>query len=387
MRQPLFFSVLVLSCGLFILLGGCAAQHQRAESILYDDSALFPLPAGLKPNVDFWRNVYARWGRAQVAIHDDRYLDLIYQVLTLPPPIQDSYTSPQKELIAATKAHWQTQLQSLQTRLQQKVPLTREQEALKQRLIASSGGIAALNGAAQRVRSQRGLRERFQRGVEISGRYEPAIRAAFRAKGLPEDLAYLPHVESSFQTNARSTVGAAGIWQFMRSTGAQYMTVNSLIDERLDPVIAAGAATQYLGNAYAKLGYWPLALTSYNHGIGGMKRAQSQFGNDIARIVQEYDGRAFGFASRNFYAEFLAARHVATHAERYFRGALHRQPPLSVRPVRLTSRTFMSELTQRYQVPASVLIDYNLAWLDPIRTGRTAIPAGSTVWLPTATAD
>jgi membrane-bound lytic murein transglycosylase D len=239
-----------------------------------------------------------------------------------------------------------------------------------------------LRDPAARVRTQRGLRERFRRGLEISGRYEAAFREIFRRHGVPEDLAYLPHVESSFQLNARSSVGATGVWQFMRATARHYMTVNNHIDERLDPIIAAEAAARYLAEAQRQLGHWPLAITSYNHGVAGMKRAKAQHGTDIAVIVADYQGRYFGFASRNFYAEFLAARHVARHAGRYFSPAIVYEPPLEQRQVRVERRSTVAELARAHQVPQHELISANPAWLSGIRTGRVAVPAGSRLWLP-----
>ena len=90
---------------------------------------------------------------------------------------------------------------------------------------------------------------------------------------MPEELVYLPHVESSYRWNARSNVGALGMWQFMATTARKYILVDQAVDERLDPYTAARAAARYLQNAYDELGTWPLAITSYNHGVDGMKNA------------------------------------------------------------------------------------------------------------------
>ena len=125
-------------------------------------------------------------------------------------------------------------------------------------------------------------------------------------------------MESSFQTGAQSSAGAVGIWQFTRGAAEKFMAVGGGRDERYDPVASTYGAARYLRYAYDKLGDWPTALTSYNHGINGMARAQSQVGNDFVRIVQEYDSPKFGFASRNYYAEFLAARDIARDPARYF---------------------------------------------------------------------
>ena len=149
------------------------------------------------------------------------------------------------------------------------------------------------------------------RGLEISQRYDAVFRKIFREEGLPEDLAFLPHVESSFQASARSSAGAVGLWQFTRGAAERFMTVNTKVDERLNPIASARGAARYLKHAYSLLGSWPLALTSYNHGINGMLRAKKQLGGDFVHIVEQCTLPNFGFASRNYYAEFLAAREIA----------------------------------------------------------------------------
>lgn len=116
--------------------------------------------------------------------------------------------------------------------------------------------------AADSIRVQTGQKERFLEGVVRSGAYLPAIKKIFRAYNLPEDLAYLPHVESSFDTKAYSKLGASGVWQFTYSTGKQYLRIDGAVDERGDPLLAAHAAAKYLKNSYDLLGSWPLALTS-----------------------------------------------------------------------------------------------------------------------------
>jgi membrane-bound lytic murein transglycosylase D len=249
--------------------------------------------------------------------------------------------------------------------------------------IERGGGSGAIYGAADRVRSQRGVRERFKRGLEISGRYDAHFREIMRAKGVPEDLAYLPHVESSFQTHARSSVGAAGVWQFMPATGRDYgMRVDRTIDERLDPIICADGAARYLSAAHRKLGSWPLAITSYNHGKGGMANARAQHGNDIGRIVRDYKGRAFGFASRNFYASFVAAREVARHPERYFPEGVRYEAPWAHERLVLRSQMPADHVARHYGVSTTSLAGVNMHWRERAADGSSLLPAGSTVWLP-----
>ena len=132
----------------------------------------------------------------------------------------------------------------------------------------------------------------------------------------------LPHVESSFNAAAYSKVGAAGLWQFMRSTGRRYMRVDDAVDERLDPYRSTEAAAQLLAYNYRVLGSWPLALTAYNHGAAGMRRAKESVGtDDFVKINRTYNSRTFGFASRNFFPSFLAALTIDENPGEIFRRA------------------------------------------------------------------
>jgi membrane-bound lytic murein transglycosylase D len=283
-------------------------------------SGAFQKPGELEPAVEFWRKTYTVWHRSEVAFHDDRYLDVIYEVMVLPGDVDESLTSEQKEIIKQRRDFWKAQLFALESKLRYNVPLNANDRQLISKLERSGRQFnSVLNGAAERVRSQRGTRERFKRGLEISRRYDQQFRKIFREAGLPEDLAYLPHVESSFQPAAKSSAGAVGMWQFTKGAAKTFIPAGDRVDKRLDPFASAIGAARYLSYAYRKLGDWPAAITSYNHGIGGMKRAQNQVGRDFVRIVKTYDGPAFGFASRNYYAQFLAAREIASNPMRYFR--------------------------------------------------------------------
>lgn len=374
-----FWTILTLS-----VLASCATPPTPPPpktAALVSSDATFPTPPALQPQVAFWRNVYAVWGRHQVALHDNRHMSLIYEVVTLPGEVGEGYTAEQQALVKGRYENLKAGLRQLEFKMAANAPLTPEEQALATRL-QNSGGAGAIAGASDRLRSQRGLRERFKRGLEISGRYDATFREVFREAGLPVDLAYLPHVESSFQAHATSSVGAVGVWQFMPATARQFMMVNAALDERRDPVASAQGATRYLGNAYQRLGNWPLALTSYNHGVGGMARAQQQFGDDFATIVRSYSGGGFGFASRNFYAEFLAAREIARNPQPFFPEGISYEPPLNLDRVRLRQAVTAPTLAGYYEVSLWEMNRVNPAWNPVAQTGRVALPAGTLVWLP-----
>ena len=155
--------------------------------------------------------------------------------------------------------------------------------------------------ATDDIRFQLGQADRFRAGLIRSGAWETHIAETLANLGLPAELAVLPHVESSFNPAAYSKVGAAGLWQFMRSTGRRYMRIDSAVDDRLDPFRSTEAAAQLLAYNYRLLGTWPLALTAYNHGAEGMRRAKESLGtDDIVKIVRNYHGRTVRFCLAQF---------------------------------------------------------------------------------------
>jgi len=118
--------------------------------------------------------------------------------------------------------------------------------------------------------------------------------------------------------NVRSKAAALGIWQFTPGTGRLYLTINQKVDQRLDADKATRAAAKLLRDNYRALGNWSLAITAYNHGRSGMMRAKHRHGPDLTTIISDYRGPVFGYASMNFYAEFLAALEVYKNHEQYF---------------------------------------------------------------------
>ena len=190
--------------------------------------------------------------------------------------------------------------------------------------------------------SSSGSRIAFAPGSIRSGAWETHIAETLANLGLPAELAVLPHVESSFNPAAYSKVGAAGLWQFMRSTGRRYLRIDGAVDDRLDPFRSTEAAAQLLAYNYRVLGTWPLALTAYNHGTAGVRHAKETLGtDDIVTIVRNYNSRTFGFASRNFYVSFLAALEIDHNPEKYF-GPLQREPEARFQEVQLPAYVTVS---------------------------------------------
>jgi membrane-bound lytic murein transglycosylase D len=110
--------------------------------------------------------------------------------------------------------------------------------------------------------------------MKRSGRYEASIRAALKARGMPEDIVYLALVESGMNPRISSPVGAAGLWQFMPKAGEAYgLRIDRWVDERLDPERSTDAALRYLSDLHQRFGRWELAFAAYNMGHGGLLTA------------------------------------------------------------------------------------------------------------------
>jgi membrane-bound lytic murein transglycosylase D len=336
----------------------------------------FPKSPRLVPRVEFWKRIYSEVDTGGGLLHDSEDLSLIYEAVRLP---EAGARIGQERFLRERREHYQAVLRRLATGRRSNLD-AEERRVLS--LFPSDVSDATLRRAAGQVRFQLGQADKFRAGLVRQGRWERYMRGVFAERGMPVELASLPHVESSFNPGARSHVGASGLWQFTRSTGRIYMRVDHVVDERNDPWLATVAAARLLASNYQRTHSWPLALTGYNHGVGGMERAVRQFGTrDMATIIDRYQSRSFGFASKNFYCEFLAALEVEENAERYF-GQLVRDPPDNPEIAVLASYYRPTTLAAAFGVSLEALRAANLALVDGVWSGQRLIPAGYPLRVP-----
>ena len=340
-----------------------------------------PLPDGLRAQVEFWKSIFSRVRKDEVVFHDRRRLDVVYGLLRVPEALTAPAELANQAYLEARREGYRAVLRALADGF---VPDTLSGEALRIYALWGAGSTpGTFAEAEENVRWQRGLRERFIEGLAVSGRYQPHIEQVFREERVPLELTFLPFVESMYITAATSSAGAVGVWQFMPGTGRLFMRVDRTIDERLDPIRAARGAARLLRRNYERLGTWPLAVTAYNHGPYGMMNAVRTMGTtSIEKIVKEYEGPSFGFASRNFYAEFLAALEVRRNFQQYF-GTVRLDPPLEFEEVTLPFVVKFSSLAQALAVPVEALWDMNPAFTANARRQDRPIPAGHSLRLPT----
>lgn len=367
-RTPTLFLTFMY---LALFLGGLPAG---AETITEPET--FPVYDSIRSNVSFWVKIYTEYSTTQGVIHDKRNLNIIYDVIELKDRNQHGSRQINKARIKEVKKKYKQILARL---ARGETPAGSEERRVAA-LFGSEAKPDDFQAAMRNLRCQVGQKDPFQQGIIRSGAYLEEIMQIFREYGLPADLAYLPHVESSFNPKAYSKFGAAGIWQFTRATGKHYMTVGYAVDERRDPIISSRAAARLLKQNFKKFQSWPMAVTAYNHGVSGMLRAQRRKG-DYEAIFNEYRSHIFKFASRNFYSEFLAARQVARQYRQYF-GELELDRPSSSEFVVLAGYGSLPEIARQLKLELGEIAKLNPALRDPVLNGQKYVPRGFHLRLP-----
>ena len=347
-----------------------------ASAALAADPELLPRPPELEPNVRFWARIYTEVDSGAGLIHDAENLDVVYEEIRLPDGLS---ARARDRRVENTKKHYRAVLQRLARGKRQNLS---EEEARVLARWPEDVSDATLRRASSRVRFQLGQADKFQEGLIRMGQWSDHIERVLEEHGVPRELVALPHVESSYDPRAYSRVGAAGIWQFTRSTGRRYLRVDHVVDERMDPFKASVGAARLLRDNYRQLESWPLAITAYNHGVGGMARAVRKLGTrDIGSISRRYRSRTFGFASRNFYAEFLAASEIEQEAELYF-GALQPDAPVEYTIVEMDHFYAVPSLERALGVDRELLHDHNLALRPAVWNGAKLVPRGYPLRVP-----
>jgi membrane-bound lytic murein transglycosylase D len=335
-----------------------------------------PRPPQLERDVQFWIRVYTQIDTNAGLLHDQYNLGVVYDTLHFAP---NTTPAERERQVDQARERYGAALHRIADAAD--APLSDDDQRIRD-LWGAESTPARLRSAIDDIRFQLGQADRFRAGLIRSGAWETHIAETLANLGLPAELAVLPHVESSFNPGAYSKVGAAGLWQFMRSTGRRYMRIDSAVDDRLDPFRSTEAAAQLLAYNYRVLGSWPLALTAYNHGTAGVRHAKETLGtDDIVRIVRSYNSRTFGFASRNFYVSFLAALDIDRNPEKYF-GALQKQSETRFQEVQVPAYVPMATLERALKIDADRLRALNPALLRSVWDGRQRVPKAYHLRLP-----
>lgn len=295
-----------------------------------DDRILadFKIPPYFESSARFWFLIYTQFSSHQIVLHDRDRLALIYRVL-------DFQTLKEKNLNRMTLYNLQKKLtkdniEDIKNGYDKLIqnPFLRDQEtglilnALHQANIEISDDaqkrIDLFKDLRATIRSQTGQADYIQQGLVRSSPYKEYLHKIFEARGLPDALLAIPFLESSFNPLAESKVGALGVWQFMPFISRHYLPKHNNIDYRENVILSSLAASFLLEENLKILKRWDLAVTAYNSGtkhLVKMRRSLAAEQLDLALIIENSDSENFGFASKNFYSEFLALVHTLAYRD------------------------------------------------------------------------
>ncbi|MBW1722124.1 MAG: LysM peptidoglycan-binding domain-containing protein [Deltaproteobacteria bacterium] len=192
-----------------------------------------------------------------------------------------------------------------------------------------------------------------------SGRYRPAIVKALREAGLPEELSWLPLIESGFKVRAMSRARALGIWQFIASTGYKYgLKRNSWIDERMDPEKSTQAAIAYLKELHQIFGDWTTVLAAYNCGEGTvLKKIRSQRINYLDHFWDLYEKLPRETAS--YVPRFMAVLHILNNPAAYGFNLPPLDQPIETEKVTIDKQVHLRTIAKRLGINYRLLKELN----------------------------
>jgi membrane-bound lytic murein transglycosylase D len=334
----------------------------------------------IAPALQYWMNIYTQYSTADLIIHDAKQIDRVYEVVR---GVKGGSKNAQ-----ILKEKWRKVLLSVHAK-QGRLELLNHEEKKVFHLFRSIKEPYKFLRAAHRKRLhvQRGQKENFLDGFRQSGLYLSHMERVFCEENVPQEIARLPFVESSFNLKARSKVGASGIWQFMGSTAALYLPMGPGLDERNDPLLATRAAAQLLKSNYRSLGAWPLAVTAYNHGRKSLMRAVRKEGtSDYPRLLAEHRGRSFGFSSRNFFIQLLAVEKIERNPQHYFK-KFKREAPLQFQELKAVGHEGINEgyldvVLSKRNLDLAVIRSLNPGLDEGVLTSLQPIPAGYSLRIP-----
>lgn len=302
-----YFKYLILI--LSLVFARTALSLIRVWDSSLPQKSIFVPDENLKSRVEFWVRIYSHYTTTQGVFHiTDRPEKILAEI---------DYTDIQSNsVLSATEKR---------RRIEKLLDSKRKEIILKHKIPSYS------------FRFQSGLKDRMERAFFESGKYLHMMEDIFKSKGLPPELTRIVFVESSFNINAKSKVGASGLWQIMPFVAKPEGYIQKNFDKRNHPYYATKLAAEIFKQNFRSLKSWPLAVTAYNHGLGGVKRMKRKAeSRDISDLIEsESKTKSWGFASENFYACFLAVLEVERNAETYFGDRLLMSAPIMTKNIKL----------------------------------------------------
>jgi membrane-bound lytic murein transglycosylase D len=296
----------------------------------------FPVTNFFYPSVNFWFLIYTQFSSNHVVIHDRDNLSLIYKVLDF-SSLHKKGLSNNIVYVLQNKIT-QERLDELRSHLYflSENPFSLGKEAKNVYRILKEAKITIPIKKRDRrnffqrlranIRTQTGQKNFIKDGIVRSLPYKPFLNKFFSKMGLPTELLAIPFLESSFNPKAESKVGALGAWQFMPLIASYYVPKKSLrppMDYRANVGVISVAAGHLMKENFQLLKSWDLAVTAYNSGTKHLLKTRRELSPKMKKInlemiIKNSDSKHFGFASKNFYSEFLALVHALAYEEELF---------------------------------------------------------------------
>ncbi len=344
----------------------------------------FPRYDSLKPAVAFWRDVFGKYSELQSVIHSSERPDRVLTVLDFRAEAQQlnkfQLDNVRRKEETAAKARYEDLLRRVHQKQHAPETMTYEERRLYE--MYPGRDAERFKRMFGTVRSQRGLQERTEQALQTADRYLPLMERTFAVYNLPPQLTRIPIVESSFNVEAYSKSHAAGMWQFIPSSARVYMRLDDVVDDRRDPWTSTDAAARHLRDDYALLQDWPLAITAYNHGRNGIARAlKATNGTTLVDLIERNTHPRWGFAGKNYYAEFLAALDVE-HEYRERKQPKRLSDPMAFETVETKHYVPYDTLRRLCGADDELFRRLNPAYRPEVIEGKLYVPPGHLIRVP-----
>jgi membrane-bound lytic murein transglycosylase D len=302
------------------------------EDGLVDDT--FEVSDYFYPSVNFWFMIYTQFESSYVVIHDKENMNLIYKVLDF-SSLHAKGLSKNVLYVLQSKLS-QEKLDEFKEDLKflSHNPFSLDPRAKSIYRILTNAGLqipikksqrsAFFNKLRNTIRTQTGQKDFIKSGIVRSLPYKTFIKKYFSAKNLPPELLAIPFLESSFNPRAESKVAALGPWQFMPLIGSYFLPKkNHQFDYRSNVGLSSIAAAFLMAENIYLMKSWDLAVTAYNSGTKHLLKTRRELASshdkiDLEKVIKHSDSQHFGFASKNFYSEFLALTRTLAYEEDLF---------------------------------------------------------------------
>ncbi|MBI3017689.1 MAG: lytic transglycosylase domain-containing protein [Deltaproteobacteria bacterium] len=355
----------------------------------YRVSDEFSIPQDLRKRVEFWFKIYTTYTISHAVLHDNEHPWIIYEVVNLNSVYNKYKLASQRnmakaEMIRNARYTYKNILDKLAKRSNY-ILLSKEEKRIYDLFKDIPGPRNQVFANAKNdIRLQLGQKDSLLYGIKQSGRYLKTMESIFGKNDLPLELTRIPFLESSFNLNAYSKDGASGIWQFMSKTGKVFLTVSYAqgIDERNHPLKATEAAARLLKQNYQVLKNWPLAVTAYNHGPGGLLKGAKKVGSrNLNDLIERYRDPYFAFASKNFYSCFLAVVHAERYQDKVF-GYVEKENHLEHEDIDIKYSMRVKYIMELCGLTQKEIKLYNPDLRSKVLNSQTYLPEGYLLKLP-----